>query len=50
MVEPPDLPADGITQAWLDAGTWDVDIADRRCAATVSLRPLYDPKSERIAG
>jgi 4-methylaminobutanoate oxidase (formaldehyde-forming) len=50
MVEPPDLPADGITQAWLDAGTWDVEIADRRCAATVSLRPLYDPKNERIAG
>ena len=27
---------------------WEVDIAGVRYPATVSLRPLYDPKNERI--
>jgi glycine cleavage system aminomethyltransferase T/glycine/D-amino acid oxidase-like deaminating enzyme len=43
-------PGEGITQAWLDAGAWDVELPGTRCPATVSLRPLYDPKSERITG
>lgn len=59
MVEPPDLevaavaaPGAGqaISQAWLDAGSWDVEIAGDRYPAVVSLRPLYDPKGERIKG
>lgn len=37
-----------IDQAWIDAGTWEVEIADRRYPATASLRPLYDPRNERI--
>jgi 4-methylaminobutanoate oxidase (formaldehyde-forming) len=37
-----------VTQAWLDAGTWDVDIAGERYPALPSLRPLYDPGMERI--
>ncbi len=37
-----------ITQAWLDAGSWEIDIAGRRWPALASLRPLYDPKNERI--
>jgi 4-methylaminobutanoate oxidase (formaldehyde-forming) len=37
-----------ITQAWLDAGVWDVDVADRRVPAIASLRPLYDPESKRV--
>ena len=37
-----------ITQAFLDRGTWEVDIAGVRYPATVSLRPLFDPKAERI--
>lgn len=37
-----------IDQAWIDAGTWEVEIADRRFPATASLRPLYDPRNERI--
>jgi 4-methylaminobutanoate oxidase (formaldehyde-forming) len=53
MVEPVAVPgasgpAEPITQAWLDAGTWDVEIAGRRHPAITSLRPLYDPKNERI--
>jgi 4-methylaminobutanoate oxidase (formaldehyde-forming) len=51
MLEPStDRLPDGepLTQAWIDAGAWEVEIADRRVAATVSLRPLYDPGSARI--
>jgi 4-methylaminobutanoate oxidase (formaldehyde-forming) len=29
--------------AWLDRGSWEVDIAGRRYPAVASLRPLYDP-------
>ncbi len=48
MVTHPDgTPANA---AWLNEGTWDVDIADTRYPATVSLRPLYDPSSERVRG
>jgi 4-methylaminobutanoate oxidase (formaldehyde-forming) len=37
-----------VTKAYLEAGTWEVDIAGKRYPAEVSLRPLYDPKNERI--
>jgi 4-methylaminobutanoate oxidase (formaldehyde-forming) len=37
-----------IDQAWLDRGTWEVDIAGKRYPAVASLRPLYDPDSKRI--
>jgi 4-methylaminobutanoate oxidase (formaldehyde-forming) len=37
-----------ITKAFLDTGKWEVDIAGRRYPAEVSLRPMYDPKNERI--
>ena len=37
-----------LDQAWLDAGTWEVDIAGRRYPATASLRPLYDPHMQRV--
>ncbi|RPH80169.1 MAG: FAD-dependent oxidoreductase, partial [Candidatus Rokuibacteriota bacterium] len=39
-----------ITQVYLDAGTWDVDIAGTRYPAVVSLKPLYDPEMKRIRG
>ena len=29
-------------------GEWEVDIAGTRYSAVVSLRPMYDPKMERI--
>jgi glycine cleavage system aminomethyltransferase T len=35
-------------QAYLDAGTWDVEIAGKRYPAITSLRPLYDPEMKRI--
>jgi glycine cleavage system aminomethyltransferase T/glycine/D-amino acid oxidase-like deaminating enzyme len=37
-----------VTKNWLDAGTWEVDIAGERYAAEVSLRPMYDPTSARV--
>ena len=37
-----------IDQAYLDRGTWEVDIAGQRYRAVASLRPLYDPDMKRI--
>ncbi|MFD0596250.1 glycine cleavage T C-terminal barrel domain-containing protein [Catellatospora coxensis] len=45
MIDAGDVPLD---QAWIDAGRWTVEIAERVYPATASLRPLYDPKNERI--
>jgi 4-methylaminobutanoate oxidase (formaldehyde-forming) len=37
-----------IDAAYLAQGTWEVEVAERRVPATVSLKPLYDPDSSRI--
>jgi 4-methylaminobutanoate oxidase (formaldehyde-forming) len=37
-----------VDQAWLDEGTWEVDIAGRLYPAVASLRPLYDPENKRV--
>jgi glycine cleavage system aminomethyltransferase T/glycine/D-amino acid oxidase-like deaminating enzyme len=37
-----------VTQGYLDAGAWDVEIAGQTYPALLSLRPLYDPQMERI--
>jgi 4-methylaminobutanoate oxidase (formaldehyde-forming) len=37
-----------VTKDWLDAGSWEVDIAGERYALEVSLRPMYDPTSARV--
>ena len=37
-----------ITAAWLAAGSWTVEINGAEHAASVSLRPLYDPTNARI--
>lgn len=37
-----------VTRAYLDEGKWEVEIAGRKYPATVSIRPLYDPTSERV--
>jgi 4-methylaminobutanoate oxidase (formaldehyde-forming) len=39
-----------LTQAWLDAGKWEIDIAGTRYPAIASLRPLYDPDAARVKG
>ena len=40
-----DVPID---PAWIAAGAWQAEIAGQRYPARASLRPLYDPKNERI--
>jgi glycine cleavage system aminomethyltransferase T/glycine/D-amino acid oxidase-like deaminating enzyme len=40
--------AEPITQAYLDAGEWTVEIAGGSYPARASLRPLYDPSGARI--
>jgi glycine cleavage system aminomethyltransferase T/glycine/D-amino acid oxidase-like deaminating enzyme len=37
-----------ITQAFLDEGRWEVDVAGTRYPAKLSLRPLYDPDMKKI--
>ncbi len=37
-----------VTQAYLDEGSWEVEIAGDRYPALVSTRPLYDPRAERV--
>ena len=40
-----DVPIDA---AWIEAGEWTVEIADRIWPARASLRPLFDPTNEKI--
>ncbi len=43
------LSAEGpLTTEWLDTGAWEVDVAGQRLPALASLRPMYDPRNERI--
>ncbi|MCU0686885.1 MAG: FAD-dependent oxidoreductase [Polyangiaceae bacterium] len=37
-----------LDQAWIDQGTWEVEIANKTYPAVASLRPLYDPEMKRI--
>jgi len=40
-------PAAGTERAWFETGEFEIEIATERKAARASLRPFYDPKSER---
>jgi glycine cleavage system aminomethyltransferase T/glycine/D-amino acid oxidase-like deaminating enzyme len=37
-----------IDQKWIDAGTWEVEIANQRYPAIASLKPLYDPENKKV--
>jgi glycine cleavage system aminomethyltransferase T/glycine/D-amino acid oxidase-like deaminating enzyme len=37
-----------VDQAYLDTGSWEVEIAGARYPARASLKPLYDPEMKRI--
>ncbi|HWX70577.1 MAG TPA: FAD-dependent oxidoreductase [Steroidobacteraceae bacterium] len=37
-----------VSPEWIAAGRYEVEVADERIAARVSLRPFYDPASERV--
>ncbi|MBG1231596.1 GcvT family protein [Aestuariivirga litoralis] len=38
----------GVTAEWINAGTWEVELAWKKYPAKVQLQSFYDPKSERI--
>ena len=38
----------GVTRDYLDAGGFEIEVACERYPARASLRPMYDPKSERV--
>lgn len=42
--------SEGISEAWLSEGRWEVEIAWQRYPVTAQLRPWYDPKGERLRG
>ena len=37
-----------VTKSWLDAGSFDIEIAGCRIAATPSIRSFYDPTNQRV--
>ena len=39
--------ADGVTPDYINSGKFEIEVAGERFAARASLRPLYDPRSER---
>ncbi|MBW2386375.1 MAG: GcvT family protein [Deltaproteobacteria bacterium] len=41
-------PGEPVTRDYIATGTWEIEIAGVRHATRASLRPLYDPKGERI--
>jgi glycine cleavage system aminomethyltransferase T/glycine/D-amino acid oxidase-like deaminating enzyme len=50
MIEAERVPGGVIDAKSIAAARWDVEIAGSRHAATVSLRPLYDPDNRKIRG
>ena len=39
---------DGVDQAYIDSGQFEIEVACGRQPARASMRPLYDPKSARM--
>jgi len=37
-----------VTSDYIKSGRYEIDIAGERYPAKVSLRPMYDPKLERV--
>jgi 4-methylaminobutanoate oxidase (formaldehyde-forming) len=37
-----------IDPKWIEAGTWELEIAGKRYPAIASLKPLYDPENKKI--
>ena len=40
--------AEVVDQKYLDAGTWEVEIAGKRYPAIASIKPLYDPEMKKV--
>ena len=41
---------DGVTEAFIASGRWELEVAGERLPARAQLRPPYDPKSIRVRG
>jgi 4-methylaminobutanoate oxidase (formaldehyde-forming) len=39
---------DGVTRDWIEAGTFEIEVANERIPATASLRSFYDPANTRV--
>jgi 4-methylaminobutanoate oxidase (formaldehyde-forming) len=39
---------DGVTSDWIDAGSYEIEVATERIPATASIRSFYDPHNERV--
>ncbi|MEL0076273.1 MAG: glycine cleavage T C-terminal barrel domain-containing protein, partial [Ilumatobacter sp.] len=39
---------EGVTQEWLDAGHFEIEVATVRVPAATSIRSLYDPRNTRV--
>jgi 4-methylaminobutanoate oxidase (formaldehyde-forming) len=39
-----------VDATFVEKGTYEIEIAGRRVPARASLRPMYDPKGERVRG
>ena len=37
-----------VSKKFIDAGTWEVEVAGERFPADVSIRPMYDPNNAKI--
>lgn len=40
--------ADGVDAAFVNEGRYEIEVAGRKLAAEASLRPMYDPKNEKV--
>lgn len=47
-VGPVENPGEIVTAEYVKSGTYEIDVAGTRYPAKVSLRPMYDPKLERV--
>jgi hypothetical protein len=37
-----------VTNNWVAAGDWEVEVAGKRYPAVASVAPMYDPRNQRI--
>jgi len=38
----------GVSADWIGSGGWEIEVAGTRIPASASLRPMYDPRAERV--
>ncbi len=41
-------PVGSADKAWIESGSWEIDLAGMRCSAAASLRAPYDPDGQRV--